>query len=137
MVNALLQKFLLMGLGAEPGTELVVSACSSGGLGLTPQADSFQQRLKEIAPKIRPNGPYHEPKILIIMDSAPLTDGPPPLANVPSLFEQTEKLVNMLYIDPGIPTTHIIPEDCRERFLNNPSKCLSPQYRLPMIQTPN
>merc|ERR1719235_777257 len=74
------------------------------------------------------------PQIVIVADSAPITNGPPPINGQMPLTQQSQALLYMLYINPGIPsgldTTY---PTCYAKYQN---LCVWSPYVYPYQTTP-
>jgi hypothetical protein len=77
-----------------------------------------------------------EPKITLIIDSAPLTTLPKTnKKDYLPLVKQAFSAVDQLYIKPGVPLWQ--PAYCQENFPGEPEKCAYATYRLPLMKTPH
>merc|ERR1719240_902767 len=95
-----------MGLGSGSGHELVISSCSAGAIGVAAQSDSFAARVEKLYRETYPPGTsFYRPKIVTVLDNMPIVSPTPRSINFNgnmSLFEQSQLLVDMLYVKPGL-----------------------------------
>jgi len=130
---ASLKKLMMWGLGQKKETTLVVSGCSAAAIGLAPLTDMFPGILQAQA---EANGwPYFQPNIFVIPDSAPITNGPPPINGEMPLPDQSQALLYMLYtmqgLNPGLQSTY---PSCYASFGN---LCIWSPYVYPYLTVPN
>merc|ERR1719265_196311 len=128
-----LKKYVMMGLGQTEGTTVVISGCSAAAIGLAPLTDMFPSLIEGHATAL--GVPYFLPNIVVIQDSAPITNGPPPINGEMPLPDQSQALLYMLYtmqgLDPGLRATY---PSCFSRFGN---LCVWSPYILPYLTIPN
>jgi len=131
--SAAIKKFQMLGLGQTVGTTLVISGCSAAAIGLAPLTDMIPaiMRANARAAKIR----YTKVNVVIIQDSAPITNGPPPINGEMPLTDQSQALVYMLYtmkgLDPGLSITY---PTCYAKF---GTLCIWSPYVLPYLTVHN
>jgi hypothetical protein len=142
MIDAMLKKYAMMGLGLKPDHELVVSSCSAGAIGIAAQADSIAQRLEKLFTEVYPEATFYQPKIVTVLDNMPIVSPHPVTLNFngnKSLFEQSQELVDMLYVKPGLLslTSEFLNSHCVAAHPENPAACVFPGVVMPYIQVPN
>merc|ERR550514_561697 len=97
ILQSVLKKFLMMGMGSTPGQELFVSGCSAGSIAATAQADSWGGRLTKLAAEMGLQ--FYVPYIWSMLDGAPIVS--PPSAGFYegqlTILEMAAKLVTHLY----------------------------------------
>lgn len=142
MIDAMLKKYAAMGLGTEPGHELVVSGCSAGAIGVAAQADSLIERLEKYFPEVQ-IGKFHPPKLVVVLDNMPIISPEPTSLNFngnQSLFEQSQTLVDFLYVQPGIldKAGEFLNKKCvAKKGQASAGACVYPSEVMKYIQTPN
>jgi len=138
ILQTVLKKFLMMGMGKYPGQELFVSGCSAGSIAATSQADSWKSRLEKLAGTMGVE--YHEPYIWSMLDGAPIVS-PPSAGHYPgelTILEMAVKLVNQLYGPTrGTSPNEFINMDCVAANAANPSLCVWTATVLPHIRSHN
>lgn len=143
MLDAMLKKYVMMGLGSGSGHELVISSCSAGAIGVAAQADSFAARVEKLYRETYPAGTsFYRPKIVTVLDNMPIVSPTPRSINFNgnmSLFEQSQLLVDMLYVKPGLLslTSDFLNSNCVAKYKDNPAACVFPGIVMPFIQVPN
>merc|ERR1719272_545364 len=115
MIEAMLTKYVLMGLGSVEGGELVMSGCSAGSIAVTAQADSFVARVQQIHATLgaqlgNAGSKFYPPKVTVVCDNAPIVSPKPIIKNFNGelpLFQQSQELVKHLYLTPNIKPTFL------------------------------
>jgi len=130
ITEAILMKFIDMGMGSTPGHELWVSGCSAGSIAATAMADSWKPRLQAL-------GIPHVPTIWTMLDNAPITS-PPSIAENPSIYKMAMTLVNFLYkpsrnVSAGV----FVNQGCASAFSANVGHCIFPGVGILYINIPN
>jgi len=148
MTQAMLKKFVMMGLGFEKGQQLVISGCSAGSIAVTAQSDSFIDRIEKLFHENYGWKPGHikktfyPPKLTTVSDNMPIISPKPVTKNFNGelqLFDQAMELVKHLYVNPGLLDLagEFLNKDCTAMYPENPAACVFPEQVLPHIQTQN
>lgn len=138
ILQAVLKKFLKMGLAATPGQELWVSGCSAGAIAAAAQADSWKSRIEDLAKEMKLK--VYPLKIWTSIDGAPIANPDAPYGEYgqQTIFEMAGNLVTMLYgPQTGASPNAFLNKDCAKAHKNNPSNCVLPPVVLPHIQIKN
>jgi len=138
ILQAVLRKFINMGMGSSPGQELFISGCSAGSIAATAQADSWHGRLASLAGSMGKT--FHQPYIWSMLDGAPIIS-PASAGHYKgelTILEMAVKLVTNLY-GPGRGTSpnEFINNDCVKANPENPSMCVWTATVLPHIRSNN
>lgn len=143
MIDAMLDLFVIQGLGSVDGGELVMSGCSAGSIAVTAQADSFVTRVQQIHQRkqVQGSATFYPPKVTVVCDNAPIVSPKPIIKNfngVLPLFQQSQELVKHLYVNPGINPT-FLNAGCVEAHKGGlgAGACVFPEQVMPYIRTPN
>jgi hypothetical protein len=142
IIDAMLKKYSAMGLGLSEGQELLVSSCSAGAIGIAAQGDSLLGRLEKYFKELYPSATFYPPHIVTALDNMPIFSPDPVAMNFngnKSLFDQSQELVDTLYVKPGIlaKTSEFLNAQCVAAHEDNPGACVFPGVVLPYIQVPN
>jgi len=133
ILEAVLKKFIQMGMGDTADQELWVSGCSAGSIAGTAMADSWQPRLKALGMK-------NDVKIWTMLDNAPILS-PPAVPGNPSIFDMAMKLVDFLYgegrdASPGAFINQKCVADLTAKNISA-NECVFPGTGILYIDTPN
>jgi len=130
ILQAVLQKFINMGMGDTPDQELFVSGCSAGSIAATAMADSWQPRLEALGIK-------NPMKIWTMLDGAPIVSPPGQTKMQDTIVEMALKLVKMLYGQENGADPYVFLNPTCVAAEAEPTHCAWTGTVLPYIQTPN
>jgi len=130
ILEAVLKKFIAMGMGETEGQELWISGCSAGSIAGTAMADSWAPRLKALGMK-------NEVYIWTMLDNAPILS-PPAVHGQKSIHTMAMTLVDFLYGPTrGVSPDAFINQKCVAAHPTEPQECIFPGTGIRFIDTPN
>jgi hypothetical protein len=131
ILEAVLKKFIDMGMGTTAGQELWISGCSAGAIAATAMADSWAARLKAL-------GIENEVKIWTMLDNMPIVS--PTAASGPfggkSIHDMAMALAGFLYGETrGASPSIFLNKDCEA--VEGVVECVWPGTVVKYIKIPN
>lgn len=137
ITQTILKYFLQLGMGTSGmPEELFVSGCSAGSIAATAMADSWTQRLYDLAIEMK-IASFKVPYVWSLLDGAPIVSPPESMPGHDTIFQYAMKLVKQLYgPDKGTSPSAFINQACTARVANA-GECVWTTTVLPFIKSRN